>query len=346
MSAPPLPPRPTVAVIVPCLNEARFIGSFIEQVLAMDYEPGLCSLVVVDGMSTDGTREILRKLAGQEPRLNVLDNPRRTTACALNIALRATQADVIVRLDVHAEYPRHYVSHLVGLLQRTGAENAGALRLTAPGRTTWENAFASLVSAPFANGGAPWRARPGGLQPVESVYCGCYPRRVFDEVGCFDERMIRIEDREFNARLRAAGGTILLDPTLTCTYHPRTHFGRYVKWTFSGPFRIFYSRKLTSTRLVYPRNCVPLAFVLYHFCLPFLFGWLGAWSFAPLVAYGAVAVWAAALEAGLHRRAGLLVLLVPLFYLTHLIYGVGSLWGVIRSLLPFQPPTPEGKFAH
>jgi glycosyltransferase involved in cell wall biosynthesis len=346
LNLPRLPAGPTVAAIVPCLNEAHFIGPFLVQVLAMDFDPARLSIWVADGMSTDGTREILDAEARKESRLHIINNPRRTTACALNLALRASQSDVVVRLDVHADYPRHYISHLVSLLQQYGADNVGALRLTAPGSTAWGNTFASLVSAPFANGGAAWRSRPPGLCEVESVYCGCYPRAVFDRVGFFDESMIRIEDREFNARLRQAGGRILLDPALTCTYHPRTQFRSYLKWTFSGPFRVFYSRRLTRTRLVNARNFVPAIFVLYHLALPSVL-WLVGWTaILPLAAYLLLALWAGAEEAWMHRRWVVLLLLPPLFYLTHLLYGIGSLWGILRSVLPMPPPAPEGRFAH
>jgi glycosyltransferase involved in cell wall biosynthesis len=341
-----LPAIPTVAVIVPCLNEAAFIGAFLDRVLRMDYDPARLTVWVVDGMSTDGTQELLASRAAAESRLRVLKNPRRTTACALNLAIRASQSDVVVRLDVHADYPSNYVSHLVSLLQRTGADNVGALRLTASGHTAWANVFASLVSAPFASGGARWRSRADRLVEVQSVYCGCYPRAVFDRIGLFDEAMIRIEDREFNSRLRQAGGRILLDPTLTCTYYPRTQLGPYLKWTFSGPFRIFYSRRLTSTPLVSLRNLPPLAFVVYHLALPVMFAWVGWVAFLPLAAYFLAAIGAAAQEVVMHRRAAVLFLLPPLFYVTHLLYGVGGLWGWLRSLLPMKPPTAEGKFSH
>ncbi|MGD0993272.1 MAG: glycosyltransferase [Gemmatimonadales bacterium] len=335
-----------MAAIVPCLNEAGFMRGFLNQVFAMDYDPARFSVWVVDGMSTDGTRAILLDYARREPRLHVLDNPGRTTAIALNIGLRASRSDVVMRLDVHADYPTNYASHLVSLLRTHRADNVGALRLTASGSTAWENAFASLVSAPFAHGGAPWRARPSRLLEVESVYCGCFPRSVFERVGAFDESMIRIEDREFNARLRSRGGRILLDPTLACTYHTRSKLGPYLRWTFSGPFRLFYSRRLTRTPLVRPRNYAPVLFVLYHLGLP-----VGAWmfgvvAFIPLVAYVALALIASGLEARAHRRAAVLFLLPPLFYITHLVYGAGSLWGWLRALAPGVPPQPEGRFEH
>jgi cellulose synthase/poly-beta-1,6-N-acetylglucosamine synthase-like glycosyltransferase len=339
-------PLPTVAIIVPCLNEAKFIANFVSQVLALDYPPELSSVYVVDGTSTDGTREILGRLAASEPRLHVLDNPARTTACALNRALRASQSEVVLRLDVHADYPRNYLRHLVELLQGTQAANVGALRITAAGSSLREQLFSSLISSPFANGGAPWRSRPRGVTEVESVYCGCYPRRIFEQVGLFDEKMIRIEDREFNARVRAAGGRILLDPSLTCTYHPRTRLGPYIKWTFSGPFRLFYSRCLTTTRLVHLRNYVPLCFAIYHVLLPVGWWMAGYWALAPLACYLVAATGAAMQEARLHHRVAVVLPLVSLFYLTHIVYGLGGLWGALRSLLPLPPPRPENKFAH
>jgi cellulose synthase/poly-beta-1,6-N-acetylglucosamine synthase-like glycosyltransferase len=341
-----LPEKPTVAAIVPCRDEAGFIGPFIDQILAMDYDPSRLSIWVADGMSTDGTRQTLEARARAEPRLHFLDNPRRTTACALNIALRASLTDIVVRLDVHARYPGNYVSRLVSLLQTHKVDNVGAVRITDPGQSAWSNTIASLVSAPFANGGAPWRSRPDKLVEVESVFCGCYRRDVFDRIGMFDESMIRIEDREFNSRLRQTGGRVLLDPGLTCTYFPRTRLVPYLKWTFSGPYRLFYSRCLTKTPLVNGRNLVPLGFVLYNLALPVACRFLGWPALVPMAAYAALDVAASAREACHHRRFSVFFLLLPFFYLTHLLYGIGSLWGWLRSLLPLPPPKPEGKFSH
>lgn len=341
-----LPDAPTVAVIVPCLNEAPFIEGFVRRTLAMDYPADKLSLWIADGMSTDGTREILVDYAKREPRLHVLDNPRRTTACALNIALKASTSDVVVRLDVHAEYPHHYISHLVALLRSRGADNAGALRHTARGKTAWEHTCASMISAPFANGGAPWRSSPTCVQEVESVFCGCFPRSVFTKLGLFDERMIRIEDREFNSRIRAAGGKILLDPSLACIYFPRTQLGPYLRWTFSGPFRLFYSRRLTRTPLVRARNLGPLAFFVYHLALPIGANLVGPIALLPLIIYALLAGACSVVEAIRHKHPAVLLMLPPMLYVSHLLYGAGAAWGWLRSLLPLPPPRPEGKFSH
>jgi len=327
---------PTVAVIVPCRNERAQIARFLDEVLASDYDHARMKILVADGMSDDGTREILFDYQRRHSIIRVLDNPLRTTARALNIAIRRSNSKVVFRLDVRANYPRDYISRLVRALIEHNADNVGGLRLTQAGANAWSRAVASLVSHRFAVGDAHWRS--GSRQPkkVDTVYCGCYRRSVFARVGLFDERMIRIEDREFNFRLAAAGGIILLDPSVRCTYIPRRDLLAYCAWTFSGPYRVFLSRIYTSTPLTSWRNYVPALFLLYHgipviayFAAPRLF----PLSLLPIAIYWALNAICSVSEAARYRSWPVAPMLMGGFFLTHVIYGAASIVGAAAAAL-------------
>ena len=118
---------PSVSVILPIRNEAPFIEQVLRAVLNQDYPPDLLEAVVVDGMSDDGTREIVRELAAQDPRLRLLDNPRHITPAGLNLAIRAARGSVIVRVDGHGVLPPNYVRECVARLGgRTEGGGRGA----------------------------------------------------------------------------------------------------------------------------------------------------------------------------------------------------------------------------
>src|SRR5690348_13740539 len=101
--------HPFVSIIIPCRNERDHIVACLDSVLANDYPLERMEVLVVDGASDDGTRDLLAAYAEQHPMVHWLDNPRRITPVALNIGIRHARGDVIMRMDAHSRYPRNYV---------------------------------------------------------------------------------------------------------------------------------------------------------------------------------------------------------------------------------------------
>src|SRR5258708_1342296 len=116
---------PFVSIVIPCLNEEAYLEACLHSLLEQDYPRDRMEILVADGMSMDGTRESLTRVAAEDPRVRLIDNPRRIQAAGLNAAIRASKGDIIVRMDVHAEYNADFVRQCVLVLEETGAENAG-----------------------------------------------------------------------------------------------------------------------------------------------------------------------------------------------------------------------------
>jgi glycosyltransferase involved in cell wall biosynthesis len=211
-----------VSVVIPARNEARFIEATIASIMAQDY-PGPIEVVVADGMSDDGTREILHRLAAADARVRTVDNPTGRTPNGLNLAIEAARGDIIVRCDGHAELPEHYVGTAVAVLEETGAVNVGGIQ-RAVGTTWMQRAIAYAMSSRVGVGDA--RFHYGGdAGPVDTVYLGVFRRDALAGVGGFDETLTRNQDYELNIRLRAAGGVVWFDPRLEVTYRPRRSLG-------------------------------------------------------------------------------------------------------------------------
>jgi len=211
-----------VSVIIPVRNEAPFIEATIQSVLAQDY-PGPIEVVVADGMSDDGTREILDRLSSRDPRLRYVDNPTGRTPNGLNLAIGSANGDIIVRCDGHAELPPGYVRTAVDVLTETGAVNVGGVQ-RAVGISWMQRAIAYAMSSPIGVGDARFHygGEPG---PVDTVYLGVFRRDALIAAGLFDEALTRNQDYELNIRLRANGGTVWFDPRLEVTYRPRRTLG-------------------------------------------------------------------------------------------------------------------------
>src|SRR5579859_8262523 len=114
-----------VSIAIPCLNEEGYIEACIRAVQAQDWPQDRLEILVADGMSIDATREILGRLAKDDSRIRLVDNPGRFQAAALNECIRRARGDIVVRIDAHADYPTDFVRQCVAALDRTGADNVG-----------------------------------------------------------------------------------------------------------------------------------------------------------------------------------------------------------------------------
>jgi glycosyltransferase involved in cell wall biosynthesis len=259
---PGLSESPYVSVIIPCLNEREHIETCIESVMRGDYPPDRFELLVVDGMSDDGTRPILESLSNRYPILKVIDNPKKIQSVALNLGISHARGSVVVRMDAHCEYPANYVTKLVQWLRRSGADNVGGVWNNCPSAdTTIAKAIAYSLSHPFGVGNAHYRIGTSAVRWVDTVPFGCYRREVFDCVGLYDEEMARNEDDEFNGRLLRQGGRILLVPDVEVRYYARESLQKLWRMSYQyGYFKPLVERKIG--RVMTLRQIVPATFIL------------------------------------------------------------------------------------
>jgi succinoglycan biosynthesis protein ExoA len=255
-----LPSRPSsVSIVVPMLNEAGHAEHLVTDIANQDYEGGV-EVIVADGGSEDGSVGLLERAAAEHGvSLTVVPNPARWVSPGLNACLQRAAGDVIIRMDCHAHYPVDYVRRCVALLERTLAWNVGGA-LVPVGRTATERAVACAMETPF--GGIGWTPHDGGTELVEvdTVTFGAFPRFVFDRVGRFDEQLVRNQDNDLNARIRIAGGRILMDPTIRVEYVPRGTYRRLFRQYYEyGLWKGRVSAK--HGRVLNVRSVVPLAFV-------------------------------------------------------------------------------------
>ena len=324
-----------VSVVIPCRNEAPYIRQVIDSVFQAERPTGGMEVIVVDGMSDDGTREILAELAtkyGSD--LNVLDNPARLVSPALNQGIRASRGAIIIRLDAHSYCDRDYFTKCVHWLHQSGADNVGGITVCEPSENTVAaRALAQASSHPFGAGDAHYRAgvvsKP---RYVDTVPFGCFRRELFDEVGLFREDLDRSEDMEFNTRLRRNGGKVLLVPEIRSRYQVRGTLRQIIPHYFRSGFGSIAPWKVGVAAAKF-RHVVPMIFVASMLLLALLapfFGW-AAWTlFAAIVAYGSCSLLSAVHVALKGRRVEYLVTMPLAFALLHTVYGAGSLCALGR----------------
>lgn len=248
-----------VSVIIPCRNEAKFIAPCLDSILAQDYPHDKLEVLVVDGMSSDGTRAIVQEYHQRYEFIKLIDNPGQITPKALNLGVSNSRGEIIAIMGAHTEYASDYLTQCVRVLEETGADNVGGPART-KARSYLQQAIAIGFETPFAVGGS--RSHSQDYEgEIDTVTYGCYRREVFDKIGYFDEELVRNQDDEFNFRLRKAGGKIWQSPAIKSWYYPRDTlkglFRQYIQYGY-WKVRVIQKHKMPAAI----RHVIPGAFVL------------------------------------------------------------------------------------
>jgi succinoglycan biosynthesis protein ExoA len=312
--------KPWVSVIVPCRNEASLLGRSLDSILAGDYPAERMEVLVADGKSDDGTRELIARYAARDGRVRRIDNPLCITPAALNRGLQAARGQVIVRVDARATLTPDYISRAVETLQTSGADNVGgAVETIAQDAGPFAGPIVAAITHPFGVGNSYFRTGAAGPRWVDTVFGGCWRREAFHRIGYFNERLERGQDLEFNLRLRKAGGKILLTPALISRYHARTTLGGFLRHNWTNGVWAVLPLARSDIVPVRWRHLAPLGLMIAMACSP--------WS---AVAYAAANL-AASVHVAWSRRQWIYLALMPVAFASlHLAYGAGSVWGVFR----------------
>ena len=332
---------PLVSLIIPCRNEERFIGACLESVLANDYPNVRLEVVVVDGMSKDGTRAIVEGFARQHAFIRLLDNPKKITPTALNIGIAHAKGEIIMRMDAHARLEDDYISRCVEALNKYGADNVGGIMKTLPENgSLLGRAIVLSLSHRFGVGNSHFRIHTNEPRWVDTVFGGCYRRQIFDQIGPFNEDLARGQDIEFNLRLKKAGGRTLLVPDIVSYYYARSDMKSFWKHNWTNGLWAILPFLYSPVMPVSWRHLVPLAFVLGLFGSATLaLMWpVGLWMVVGIAgAYAMANLTASTHVAARERDIRYLVAMPVVFASFHLGYGLGSVWSMLKVLAQRVP---------
>lgn len=323
----------TLSVICPIYNEKKYIGIFLDSILQQDYPKDDLEILLVDGMSVDGTRGIVLEYAKQNSFIRLIDNPKRIVPCALNIGIEAARGDVIMRLDAHTSYQPNYFSVLVKALERLHADNVGTICKTDVLNNNPKTlAIREVLSNRFGVGNSVFRTGIDEEQEVDTVPFGCWPRNVFDKYGKFVELLVRNQDIEFNKRILRGGGHIYIVPDTYCTYYARESYIALAKNNYgNGKWNIltvYYTRTFSSLSI---RHFIPLLFIMsliVPLLLDFIWRPLALMSVASLLTY-TILMSCISMILSIKKRINFMYLLAT-FFVLHLSYGWGSLSGILE----------------
>jgi succinoglycan biosynthesis protein ExoA len=321
--------NPTVTVVVPMLDEIGFIGACLDGFAAQTWSPELLDVVVVDGSSTDGSRQLVEERAQGCNWLRVIDNPERIVSVAFNRGIAAGRGDVVCLFSSHGVPDPDYVCRSVAVLRETGAAGVGG-RYMHVGTDPASQAVGMAMTSWF--GMASPHRFAGARADVDTISHPAYLRKALAEVGPFDESLTRNEDYELNYRLRAAGYRLVFDPSIVSIYRPRgtlASVARQFYWYGRGKAAVV-RRHPKSVRL---RHLIPPAAVVAGAALAPAAAWSSAGrrvAGGGAVAYAALTAAAVAAARPRRHHAAALVLAAS-FPLMHAAWGAGFLVTMVRG---------------
>ena len=321
----------SVSVIVPCYQEVNYIGEFVNTFFSHDFAGLSVELIVADGLSDDGTAEILEDLKSLYSSLIVIKNAKRIVSSGLNLAVSCASGEIIIRMDVHSKYARDYILKSVEQLLSTNADCVGGPWTVFKAEAGRGRAIALAFDSKIGSGNALSRDESySGAS--DTVYLGCWRKSYLIKVGLFDEDLVRNQDDELCLRIRKLGGKIYQSSEIKSTYFPRTEYTKlFNQWKQYGFWRPLVVRKHKSTGSL--RQVVPAVFVLSCFAMVLLSFFLS--SVYPIViftiAYASSVMMAFCIQYP-HESIPIIVRSIYAIAIIHFAYGWGFIRGSIFSI--------------
>jgi len=321
-----------ISVIIPCRNEEKYIANCLNSIIKNDYPKDFIEVFVVDGLSNDGTQDIVEEFSKKHNFIFLIINKNKTAPYAMNLGIEKSTGEYIIRLDAHGEIPCNYFSTLVEWSKKLNADNTGAVLITdVINKTPKSLSIVKVLSNKFGVGNSLFRVGINSIQEVDTVTFGCYKKSVFRKIGLYDERLERNQDIELNKRLKKNGGHIFLLPHLYSTYHARETFSGIAKNNFQtglwNMLTVYYTKTFSSLSL---RHFIPLMFYLSIILPLIVMLWYhpaGLITAAILGIYFSVLLF---VGIRIKETSTPLHLILWAFMTLHFSYGFGSLVGLFR----------------
>lgn len=248
-------------VIIPCLDEAAHIEALIDRLMPSAIRLDM-RIVVADGGSSDGTPEIVARIAAENTRVTLLSNPRRLQSAAVNLAVQAHGGECasFIRIDAHGDYPADYCDRLIEEAEATGADSV-VVSMATRGFGTFQKATAVAQNSRLGNGGSPHRQGASGRW-VEHGHHALMRIAAFRAVGGYDEAFSHNEDAELDYRLRAAGYRLWMTGRTHMVYYPRATvtglFRQYLNYGRGRAKNILKHRAMPKLRQALPLMVMPV----------------------------------------------------------------------------------------
>jgi len=331
-----------ITVAITCYNEEKYIEGCLRSVLAFNKPEGEdIEILVVDGMSEDRTRQIVKELQKEFSEVQLIDNQERYQVYGINLAIDKARGKFLAWLGAHAVYPKDYLTVLYQTSLRSKADNVGGILKTLPGSSSYSGHLVQAISTHrFGVGSSGFRVGQRKEKYADTVPFGFFKLETLKEIGKFDERLIRCQDYELNKRIIKQGGKILVNPEVQVEYFNQPSMGKYIKKQIfiQGPYNPYawyiarHSFNFRHAVSAVFTGSMLIAIVLSFFFLwarIVLFGVMGLYFFLALIS---------SVQQAIRYKKPLDILVLPFGFLAfHVSHGLGVLLGVTKLVFGLAP---------
>ncbi|WP_333859732.1 glycosyltransferase family 2 protein [Clostridium sp.] len=322
----------TVSIIIPVYNEELYIEECLKSIVNQTYE-NIIEILVIDGMSTDSTRDILKNF--QNEKIVLIDNEKKIQSAALNKGIKMAKGDIVVRVDAHALYDKNYVEECVNTLNKFKEDNVvnvGGPTYLLTSKSYVENSIVFLHESKFGIGVAKFRQKDyDGF--VDTVWNGAFYRWVFDKIGFYNESFMRSEDNDLNNRILKNGYKIYQNKNIIAYYKPRSSIKKVLSQNYDNGKAIGQSL-VNNREIVRIRHLVPLIFFLTIVIFGLSYKLFFPSRIIEIMALGSYFIvdMIECIKIGVKNGIKYIPLMFVLFFLLHIMYGLGTIVGFFTGL--------------
>ena len=319
-----------VSIIIPVFNEKNYIKDCMKSVLSFDLQNEIKEIFLIDGGSNDGTIDIILNFKLSDPRIHYLKNKKKYQSFALNKGIKFSKGKYIMRLDAHSIYPKNYLERCLSVIQSTDADNVGGVFISKLKTKTYQEKIVQAITThKFGVGNSNFRIKHSSGY-ARTVPFGFFKREVFDEIGLFNENLIRNQDFELNSRMIKNGLKIWLDSSIKVYYYNQTSFFNFLRKQFlwEGKYNI------------YMLKVAPYAFSLRHVTTgvyamaTIFFIFLLQFSNIPLLvlvfSYSILAFISSISQSIKYKNLSFIFVLPFCFFLFHFLHGLSQIIELIK----------------
>ncbi len=319
-----------LSIIVCCRNEEKYIEKCVNSLTNQKNIPGEFEILVIDGMSEDGTREILSNLTSKNNKIILMDNPAKVKVPAVNIGFMNSKGKFLAIADAHSVYADDYFSVLLKLMEEHPEVQCVGGPVESVGDTVFGKANAIAMSSVIGVGNAKHRF-PEYEGYGEMALYPVFRREILELIGYYDERFIINHDDEYCYRLKLAGGKVFLSHRAKSYYYVRSSPSKlFSQYYLYGFWQIATLKK--HKRPISIRQLIPVTFFLMLLFL-LVYGIIAkSWIFAlGLPVFYSAALLLFALSKLLKEKLSVTILIPLALFILHFAYAIGFITGVFKS---------------
>ncbi len=321
----------TVSLCVVAYNEESFLPNLLRDLEGQTYPHELTEIVLIDGMSSDKTKQIMEDFAQKATSfysVQVLDNPKRIQAAGWNVAIANAKSDVIIRIDAHTHIPAEFTAKNMALQEKGEYVTGGVRPCLIDNPNPWKETLLEAENSMFGSSVSKGRKNTKSCY-VKSMFHAAYRREVFEKAGVFNTNLLRTEDNEMHYRIREAGYKLYCDPDIVSYQYARSDFKKMIKQKYGNGYWVGFTLGICPG-CISLFHLVPFAFVL-GIIFTTVLAIFGFWQLAALMwaAYGVFVLTGTACTI-INKKANKYTFTMPaLFLIMHLSYGIGTMIGII-----------------